>query len=199
MFFSFIFIVFHTVAISASTNIGTSLHPVYNYNTIPSHIHGALKKRAYITSNSNCSDSEASKIHAALKSCAQLASWGFHAVQSNNQLFKLIFKTDSTDIQDLVKSNFNEIYRECSRETDEVSITCRDIGAQKCVRDGVHALGYARIPYKQVIICPTFFNKPASSREATAGNQDTVILHEIAHIVLDTYEDYGYEWEGISK
>ncbi|TLS25366.1 hypothetical protein PpBr36_06907 [Pyricularia pennisetigena] len=199
MLFLFILILFQTVAILAFTDIGTSLNPVYNENTIPNHTHGALKKRGYITRSSGCSNAQASEIYAALESCALLASLGYHTVKSDNRLFELIFKTNRTNIQNLVQNNFNEIYRECSRTSDELSITCGDISDGWCVENGVYSLGYARIAFKQIVICPRFFNHPAKSKKITAVNQDTVILHEVAHIVLNAHVDYGYEWEGIQK
>ncbi|EHA46940.1 metalloproteinase [Pyricularia oryzae 70-15] len=198
LFYSLLFF-FHTVAISAFTNIGTFSHPVYDYNPIPNHIHGDLKRRAYIERYSQCSDSQASEIRAALKSCAELASWGYHAVKSNNRLFKLIFKTDSTDIQNWVQNNFNEIYKECNRDADEISLTCHDKNVYTCVREGVHNLAYALINEKEIVICPPFFNNPVNSREITAGNQDTIILHEMVHIILKEWKDYGCEWDGIHK
>nr|ABM30145.1 AVR-Pita2 [Pyricularia grisea]BAK40880.1 effector protein AVR-Pita2 [Pyricularia oryzae] len=196
LFYSFIFY-FHTVAISAFTNIGTFSYPVYNSNPIPNHIHGDLKRRAYIEPYSQCSNSQDSEIRAALKSCAELASWAYHAVENDNRLFELIFKTDSTNIKNWVQNNFNEIHKECNRDADEISLSCHDTSVYTCVREGVHLLGYAKMYEKQVVLCPHFFDHPVNSREITAQNQDTVILHEMLHIILNEWEDYGYEWDGI--
>ncbi|TLS27257.1 hypothetical protein PpBr36_04924, partial [Pyricularia pennisetigena] len=184
---------------SAFTNIGTSSYPIYNYKPIPSHIHGVLRKRAYIERHSQCSDSQASEIRAALESCAELASLGYHAVKSDNRLFQLIFKTDRTDSKDFVQNNFNKIYQECKRDADEISLSCRDTSVYTCVRDGVHMMGYANIHEKQIVVCPIFFNAPVSSRRITASNQDTAILHEMLHIILNEWEDYGYEWDEIHR
>lgn len=122
-----------------------------------------------------------------LFSCAELASWGYHAVKNDNRLFRLIFKTDSTDIQNWVQKNFNEIYKECNRDADEISLTCHDKDVYTCVREEGHGLAYALINEKEIVICPRFFNHPVNSREITACNQDTVILHEMVHIILSKF------------
>lgn len=152
-----------------------------------------------------------------------------HAVKSDEELFELIFKTDSTDIQDLVEQNFRKLYDECSRKEDEVYITCEDeTGKCKENQGYKNVLGYARIAKEQIVICPNFFNQPESSSEITATNQDTTIMHELAHVVLgklffcklirvqpkfvykilqnlqlnlylDLPEDFGYEWKGVHE
>ncbi|KAI6406521.1 hypothetical protein MCOR23_002141 [Pyricularia oryzae] len=96
------------------------------------------------------------------------------------------------------RENFHKLYDECSRKEDEVYITCEDV-AGKCDKNlgYKNVLGYARIAQEQVVICPNFFNQPESSSEITATNQDTTIMHELAHIVLNLPEDFGYEWKGV--
>ncbi|KAI6380777.1 hypothetical protein MCOR32_003873 [Pyricularia oryzae] len=198
MLFLFILGYLYTPATSAFINTGTFLQPINNYREFPNDIHGALNKRAYIQKGSQCSSSEASDIRGALESCALLAQHAFHAVKSDEYLFEFIFKTDSTDIRDLVEQNFHKLYDECSRKEDEVYITCEDV-AGKCDKNlgYKNVLGYARIAQEQVVICPNFFNQPESSSEITATNQDTTIMHELAHIVLNLPEDFGYEWKGV--
>ncbi|KAI6279906.1 hypothetical protein MCOR03_010705 [Pyricularia oryzae] len=198
MLFLFILGYLYTPATSAFINTGTFLQPINNYKEFSNDIHGALNKRAYIQKGSQCSSSEASEIRGALESCAVLAQHAFHAVKSDEELFEFIFKTDSTDIQDLVEQNFKKLYEECSRKEDEVYITCEDeTGKCKENQGYKNVLGYARIAKEQIVICPNFFNQPESSSEITATNQDTTIMHELAHIILDLPEDFGYEWTGV--
>ncbi|KAI6627898.1 hypothetical protein MCOR07_001734 [Pyricularia oryzae] len=198
MLFLFILGYLYTPATSAFINTGTFLQPINNYKEFTNDIHGALNKRAYIQKGSQCSSSEASEIRGALESCAVLAQHAFHAVKSDEELFEFIFKTDSTDIQDLVEQNFKKLYEECSRKEDEVYITCEDeTGKCKENQGYKNVLGYARIAKEQIVICPNFFNQPESSSEITATNQDTTIMHELAHIILDLPEDFGYEWTGV--
>ncbi|KYQ30522.1 hypothetical protein MGG_14981 [Pyricularia oryzae 70-15] len=200
MLFLFILGYLYTPATSAFVNTGTFLQPINNYKEFPNDIHGVLNKRAYIQQGSQCSSSEASDIRGALESCAVLAQHAFHAVKSDEELFELIFKTDSTDIQDLVKQNFRKLYDECSRKEDEVYITCEDeTGKCKENQGYKNVLGYARIAKEQIVICPNFFNRPKSSSEITAANQDTTIMHELAHVVLDLPKDFGYEWKGVHE
>ncbi|TLD06203.1 uncharacterized protein PgNI_08027 [Pyricularia grisea] len=198
MNFLFIFTFLYTIATSALTNIGPSLHPVHRFNNLPNHNHGALNKRAHLSHHSYCSESEISKIQAALQGCDPLARYGFHGTKDEDWLFQSIFKTDSTDIKSLVKNNFDKLYDECSKKTDTVSITCRDVDG-KCEKAKGSILGHAKMRHDQVVLCPSFFDQELTGRMVTASYQDTTLLHEIAHIVLDLPDDYAYGYDDIVK
>ncbi|KAI6285389.1 hypothetical protein MCOR27_002307 [Pyricularia oryzae] len=57
-------------------------------------------------------------------------------------------------------------------------------------------MAYADHKNNQAVLCPLFFEQKARSHDITANNQDTIILHELSHLLFD-FDDWGYNWNGV--
>lgn len=116
-------------------------------------------------------------------SCYDLADEGSHAARNNDKLFKVIFKTDDPDTKRHVESNFEKLKEACSSHSREVSVTCRD-PSEMCHFHGPLCMAHADRGNNQVVLCPFFFEQKARSQDVTANNQDTIILHELSHLLF---------------
>ncbi|ELQ37963.1 metalloproteinase [Pyricularia oryzae Y34] len=193
MYFAFAFIYLNAAGAIASTAATGLADPRHYRSQVDSNLGGHLNRRAHLDGLSECPDTQA--VQNAIHGCYDLADEGSHAARNNDKLFKVIFKTEDPDTKRHVESNFEKLKEACSSDSHKVPVTCRD-PSEMCRFHGPLCMAYADRGNNQVVLCPFFFEQKARSRDITANNQDTIILHELSHLLFG-FDDWGYNWKGV--
>lgn len=176
---------------------------IYNANPIHATVDGAKAAQVYSTFHqaqkakriviqSDCTSSQKTTVNAALSVAQTRATKASTAAAAGTRV-EQYFRTDSSSTRSTVSSVFDKVADVVASGTSgSGTLYCTDIGSW-CT-DGVVA--YTQPGDDYIVVCPYWFQFPATDSTCHGADQPYVLIHEATHMTAVASTDdvcYGYE------